>query len=99
MLDGTYYFECACGSPEDTIRFTLDKELGMIYCDFYLNHYIPWYKRIWIAIKYIFKIPPHHPHFASWIMKRNDNIKLMKMCEEILNESVSRNNAEEIRKV
>jgi len=28
MLDGTHYFECACGSDEHTIRFTLDKEDG-----------------------------------------------------------------------
>jgi len=86
MLDGTYFFECACGSPEHTIRFTLDKsdDPPMVFCDFYLDHYMPWWKRIYVAIKYILKRPPNNSHFDDWIMYAADVTRLRDMCEEFI---------------
>ena len=86
MLDGTHYFECACGSAEHTIRFTLDKEdePPMIFGDIYLDQFIPWYKRIFVAIKYILRIPPQNCHFDSWIMHDDDARRLKDMCDEFL---------------
>jgi len=83
MLDGTYYFECACGSAEHTIRFTLDTQNmpPLISADIYLDHYIPWYNRIWVAIKYVFKLPPQNCHFDNWIMWDDDVTRLKNMCE------------------
>ena len=94
MLDGTYYFECSCGSPEHTIRFTLDKAgtPPLIYCDFYLEHYLPWYKRIIIAVKYIFRLPPQDEHFANWHMDAAEAVKLRDMCEDFLKYKVSTTN-------
>jgi len=87
MLDGTYYFECACGSVEHTLRFSLDKDdPPIIYGDIYLSHYIPWYKRIYVAFKYIFKISPHHNHFDNWIMRKEDALKMIDMCSDFLDE-------------
>lgn len=86
MLDGTHYFECACGSPEHTIRFTLDKQDDppVIYCDFYLDQYLPWYRRVLVAVKYIFKIKPQYEHFATWYMRNEDVLRLKNMCESFL---------------
>ncbi len=90
MLDGSHYFECACGSPEHTIRFILDKgergDFPLIFCDFYLDQYLPWYKRIWVAIKYVLMFKPHNEHFASWVMKNEDVERLQKLCKEFKNE-------------
>lgn len=86
MLDGTEYFDCACGSPEHTIRFTLDlDDPPSIYCDFYLDQYIPWYKRIWVAIKYILKLPPQNAHFDNWIMRLEDTERLIQLLEKVKN--------------
>ena len=86
MLDGTHYFECACGSAEHTIRFTLDKqdEPPMIFGDIYLDHYLSWYKRVWVAFKYIFKLPPQNCHFDDWIMRDEDVARLKAMCEDFM---------------
>lgn len=50
MLDGSEYIECSCGSPQDTIRFTLDIEGGLIYIDIYNADKSLW-RRIRDAIK------------------------------------------------
>jgi hypothetical protein len=51
-----HYVECLCSSCEHVIRFVFDpnEDYGDIWTEIYLNHYHKWYKRIWIAIKYIF---------------------------------------------
>ena len=85
MLDGTHYFECSCGSPEHTIRFTLDKgDPPLVYCDFYLSAYLPWYKRLIVSVKYVFKQAPQNEHFANWILRREDVERLLGICEELI---------------
>ena len=88
MLDGTHYFECACGSAEHTIRFTLDiedkEDPPMIFGDIYLDHYMPWWKRIWVAFKYVFRLPPQNSHFDSWIMYEPDAKRLRNMLDGFL---------------
>lgn len=37
MLDGSYFFECKCGSDEHTLRFILDREDNCIYTTIFLN--------------------------------------------------------------
>jgi len=85
MLDGTYYFECRCGTVEHTIRFTLDKKDKEIYAEFHLDPYHRWHKRIWLAIKYIFKQGLHYSHFDCWIMDENDVGRLKNMINEFEN--------------
>lgn len=56
------YFECDCNHPNHVLRFTwfqdewenrkLDRE---IWIEIFLNHHYSWYKRVWLALKYIFK--------------------------------------------
>jgi hypothetical protein len=41
MSNGTYFYECACGSDEHTIRFTLNKDEKEIYLSVFLNQYRP----------------------------------------------------------
>jgi malate/lactate dehydrogenase len=47
-----HYIECACLSPLHTLRFYLDED-NQLSVETYLNCYYPWYKRIWIAFKYV----------------------------------------------
>lgn len=62
MLDGTEYFDCVCGSFDHTLRFVLDLDenhdddlsFPTLYTEIALGHYLPWYKRIILGIKYIF---------------------------------------------
>lgn len=49
----TKYVECHCTFPEHLCRFSFDDE-HFIYLDVNLSTYLPWWRRIWEAIKYIF---------------------------------------------
>ncbi len=59
----TKYIECECHSFHHVGRFIwhekeegLDWDVDELYFDFALISYLPWYKRIWAAIRYIFKV-------------------------------------------
>jgi hypothetical protein len=84
MLDGSHYFECACFSDEHTLKFTLDKdeEDPEIYTTVFLRHWNPWYRRVWIAIKYVFGYKCKYGHFDCFIMQPDDAKRLKGILEE-----------------
>lgn len=86
MLDGSYFFECKCGSDEHTLRFTLDKEDREIYTSVFLNNYRNIFKRLFIAIRYIFGYKCEYGHWDCWIMRNEDVQNLSKMLENFNNE-------------
>ena len=84
MLDGTHFFECECGSDEHTLRFTLDKEDGDIHTSIFLNQYRPWWKRIYVAIRYVLGYNCKYGHWDNWILNRDDACRLRDMCDEFI---------------
>ena len=58
MADKKLYLECECHSPEHLGTFALwdwgPKERPEIYACLQASHYLPWYLRIWPAVKYVF---------------------------------------------
>ena len=72
MLDGSHYVECCCGSDEHTLRFILDAEAEEIYTSVFLNHWEPWYKRAWKAIKYVFGYKCKYGHFDCTIIDQRN---------------------------
>lgn len=82
MLDGSYFFECKCGSDEHTLRFTLDKEDKEIYTSVFLNHYDNIFKRLFRAIKYVFGYKCIYGHWDCWIMRDEDVQKLFDMLND-----------------
>lgn len=79
MLDGSYFIECECGSDEHTLRYTIDAENKTIYTSVFLRHWQPWYKRVWIAIKYIFGYRCKYGHFDCTLMGPEQIDQLRKM--------------------
>ena len=84
MLDGSYFFECKCGSDDHTLRFTLDKRDQEIYTSIFLNNYTNIFKRLFIAIKYIFGYKCEYGHRDCWIMRKDDSQKLFDMLKDHL---------------
>jgi len=86
MLDGTHYFECECGADEHTLRFVLDKgpEDPCVYTSIFLYQYRPWWKRIWVGIKYIFGYKSKYGHWGGWELQDEDVKRLRDMCEGYL---------------
>jgi hypothetical protein len=84
----TYYFDCLCYSNEHTVRFVLDpnaKEDGnyedRLWLETYLHNYHRWYKRLWIAIKYVFGYRCMYGHFDCTIIKPSQYKKLRELIE------------------
>ncbi len=84
MLDGTYFFECNCGSKEHTLRFVLDKDEHEIYVSIFLNQWRPFYKRIWVALKYVFGYKSKYGHWDNWTLCEDDAGKLREMVDDFL---------------
>jgi hypothetical protein len=83
MLDNSYFFECACGSDEHTLRFTLDKEDNLIYTSIFLNYPSSFLGRIWLALKYIFGYKCKCGHWDCWILRKEDAQRLKNMLNEL----------------
>lgn len=66
------YFECQCYSDEHTVKFSLDEEDGTIYASIFLNDWMPWYKRLWVGIKYIFGYKSKYGHWDNFEMRPED---------------------------
>lgn len=89
MLDGTHYFDCQCGSSEHTLRFIVDIESTPhgdpeLYTEVYLNQYRRWYKRLWVAIKYLFGYHCRYGHWDCWILNPDDAQRLKDMCDKVI---------------
>jgi len=84
MLDGSHFIECRCGSDEHTIRFTLSIEDDdpEIYTSVFLNHWQPWYYRIWHAIKYIFGYKCKYGDWDCTLMGETEVDQLQKMIDD-----------------
>jgi hypothetical protein len=85
MLDGTYFFECDCGSHEHTLRFTADKSEDDpgIHTSIFLNDWRPWHKRFWVAIKYAFGYKCKYGHWDSWILREEDAKLLRSTLDDV----------------
>lgn len=92
--DKTYFFDCACHSAEHIVRFNLnagyvpdDKdtygEPPEIYTSIQLNHTLPWYKRLVVALNYLLgRQPPRYGHWDCWLLKDQDINKLDDLIKE-----------------
>ena len=73
------HLDCVCTSPEHTLRFMLDDE--ELYTEVFLNNPNNFFKRMWIAIKYVFGYKCKYGHFDCFVMKPGDEDKLIELCE------------------
>ena len=86
MLDGTHFFECDCGHAEHTIRFIVNKDESYpeLYTEMMMNSYHGFFRRILIAVKYIFGINCKYGHFDTWLLNRNDANRLREVLDEYI---------------
>lgn len=92
MLDGTHYFDCHCGSAEHTLRFVMNKEDNELYTEIYLNQWRQPWKRIWVAIKYIFGFKCRYGHWDCWTLDPEEVKRLRDMCNEFIENNNEKTN-------
>ena len=82
------YFECACRSDEHTIKFQLldvgtdDRPIYEVYTSVFLNRYGNIFKRIWVAIKYVFGYKCKYGHWDCWLLHDDDLDRLLDLLTE-----------------
>lgn len=77
------YFTCQCNSPEHTLRFVLDKEDNEIYTEVYLNQHNNFFKRCWIALKYVFGYTSKYGHWDCFILKNEEAGRLKHLLNKL----------------
>ena len=82
-MDNSHFFECVCHSDEHILRFMYDKDDNQFYTTIFLNQYRNIFKRIWIAIKYIFGYKCKYGHWDQWILKYEEVDRMKKLLDKI----------------
>lgn len=68
--------DCQCSDFDHVFRFTLDPNDGDVLLEAHLNHYGSWWKRVWNAIRYVFKRPVAYGHYDVTMLKEEDYDRL-----------------------
>lgn len=86
MLDGTEFYECRCFSDEHVIKFTLDldPEDRTIYTSMYMRPDWRWWRRVWMAIRYVFGYSSKYGHFDCYLMRPEDAQRLRAMLDRFI---------------
>jgi len=83
--DYTEYFDCQCSCSEHVIRFMYMGAYGgdepSLYFDIFLGQHMGFFKRVWVAIKYIFGYKCKYGHFDNWLFKLEDAQRLRAMVD------------------
>lgn len=80
------YIECQCSSVEHIVKVAIDEEeaepYSKVWFEFLLNHWRPWYKRIWIGLKYMFKYQSKFGAFDTVCLEREQAERLIAILRE-----------------
>jgi len=79
------YFQCDCSSDEHSMVFHLDEDCWdgnpEIYTSVFLQPERNIFKRLWIAIRYMFGYRSKYGAFDCFIMQLKDADKMIRLCE------------------
>lgn len=76
------HLDCSCQNFIHSIRFYYDTEWRELQVETHLGNWLPWYKRIWLALKYVFKVThPKHLQYDCALIHPKDYGKLKALIE------------------
>jgi hypothetical protein len=83
-MDDPEYFECSCHSPEHTLRFWFDddEDYPFVYASVFLGS-VPWRRRVWLGIRYIFGYKCRYGHFDEFLLRPEDADRLIAVAEAL----------------
>lgn len=77
------YLDCACYTTEHTLRFVYDKEDNILYAEMFMSQYHGFFKRCWLAIKYVFGAKCKYGHWDCFILKPTDTHVLRGLLDKL----------------
>lgn len=78
------FFNCQCHSPGHVLRASIwvwSDGMPELEFGFHLAPWMPFWHRLWAAIKLILGLSPTHDHFDGWMMKSEDSKRLRILLE------------------
>jgi hypothetical protein len=78
----TEHLTCQCLSPEHTLQFIYDKEDGSVHAHVYLHQYRSFFKKLWVAVKYVCGYKSKYGHWDAFMLRNEDLHKIIRMAEE-----------------
>ena len=78
------HFDCVCDSDEHVFVVRMDREEGEMYTSVHLNGYLPWYKRAWYALRYVFGYHCRYGHWDCVLLDEVRATKLRDTCDKAL---------------
>lgn len=79
----SYFFECQCSSDEHILKFIYDEEDKELYTTIYLSQYRNIFKRIWVAVRYIFGYKCKFGMWDCFLFKNEDIKELSELLKKI----------------
>jgi hypothetical protein len=86
-----HYVECECHSVEHVVRYTFypddalyDPADRLVYVTMFLNQYRSFWKRIWVAIKYVFGYKCKYGHFDCTMVNVDEATNLRNFLNEFV---------------
>lgn len=71
-----HYFDCICTDFGHTVRFIFDPKDGDMWLEVHINNWLPWYKRAWAALRYVFKQQRTYGHYDTTVFRPDDYARL-----------------------
>jgi len=96
-------FECSCSSPDHMIRFVYMPEDNCdgedLYMDVQINPTYSFFKRIWLAIKYVLGYTKKYGHWDCVLIKPEDYEDLILMFKRAQFDHKQHQKKVEVKKV
>jgi len=80
----TEFFECACHSDEHTLKFMYDPDENELFTSVFLDQYHSIWKRIWIAIKYVFGYRSKYGYWDCFLLRPEDAPRLRSLIDRVI---------------
>lgn len=90
------FFVCSCGNWQDMVVVEYDRsDWGekfddehrlddTLYFHVQMNHFLPWYKRAWRAIMYVFARDAKWIHWSESLVTKDDAIRMREILTEYI---------------
>jgi hypothetical protein len=66
------YFDCECSDFNHVFRFVYDDLDGDVWVEVQLRPWQAWYKRLWMAIRYLFGRSPAYGFYDTTMLRDED---------------------------
>lgn len=86
------YIECSCGDSSHVTRFAWwrwecdpnDTYWDELSVETQMNLQYPWYRRVWLAVKYVFGMQCRYGHWHEASFRKTEVEKLVEVCQEYI---------------